>query len=261
MSANAIGAGLLRQEIETAASAAGLPLHALTVLAPHRDPYRLDTPAGHQLGKWFAEQAQRLLLPAQTIHLRGFHYLLVSVPTPKPNGTPYSNTDDDWTWLVEKAAKAARWLGHVPFDLIRDERNEPAETFTADSVRLTDPRELVLNAGEDCETLPAVVSLLPRLSWQGAPIASRQPFNIVLIGEKSSLGEVLRPIAIEVEGELLLPTGEATDTMIAEMAARADEDGGRWSCCISRTSTRPDTRCRSRYPVSCKRFVTCVIQA
>jgi hypothetical protein len=36
---------------------------------------------------------------------------------------------------------------------------------------------------------------------------------------------VLAPIAEEVGGELLLPTGESTDTMIAEMAARAAADG------------------------------------
>jgi hypothetical protein len=36
---------------------------------------------------------------------------------------------------------------------------------------------------------------------------------------------VLRPIAEMVNGELLLPTGEATDTMIAEMAERAAADG------------------------------------
>jgi hypothetical protein len=53
----------------------------------------------------------------------------------------------------------------------------------------------------------------------------KQPCHIVFIGEKSSLGEVLRPIAEQVHGELLLPTGETTDTMIAEMAGRAAADG------------------------------------
>jgi hypothetical protein len=49
--------------------------------------------------------------------------------------------------------------------------------------------------------------------------------RIILIGEKSSLAEVLEPIAQRVKGELLLPTGEISDTMIAEMAARAAADG------------------------------------
>ena len=34
----------------------------------------------------------------------------------KPDGSPYTNTEKDWTWLDEKAGKAARWLGYIPFD-------------------------------------------------------------------------------------------------------------------------------------------------
>jgi hypothetical protein len=45
-----------------------------------------------------------------------------------------------------------------------------------------------------------------------------------LIGEKISLRPVLLPIAKEVGGELLLPTGETSDTMIAELAARCAID-------------------------------------
>ena len=30
----------------------------------------------------------------------------------KPDGTPYLNTEN-WTWLVGKAGKAARWLGCI----------------------------------------------------------------------------------------------------------------------------------------------------
>jgi hypothetical protein len=46
-----------------------------------------------------------------------------------------------------------------------------------------------------------------------------------LIGEKSSLKDVLLPIAQDIGTELLLPTGEASDTLIADMAARAVADG------------------------------------
>ncbi len=54
----------------------------------------------------------------------------------------------------------------------------------------------------------------------GTPPVVQQPYRIILIGEKSSLAEVLEPIAQQVKGELLLPTGEASETMIADMAAR-----------------------------------------
>jgi hypothetical protein len=46
-----------------------------------------------------------------------------------------------------------------------------------------------------------------------------------MIGEKSSLRDVLLPIAQEVGADLLLPTGEASDVMIYNMAKRAAQDG------------------------------------
>jgi hypothetical protein len=51
-----------------------------------------------------------------------------------------------------------------------------------------------------------------------------QPYRIILFGEKTSLRPVLLPIAQEVGGELLLPTGEPSDTMIHELAARCSLD-------------------------------------
>jgi hypothetical protein len=74
-----------------------------------------------------------------------------------------------------------------------------------------------------CDRAPGLGTLLPRLEVI-AP-SGKQPYRIIFIGEKSSLADVLRPIAERVHGELLLPTGETTDTMIAEMAARAAVDG------------------------------------
>jgi hypothetical protein len=62
-------------------------------------------------------------------------------------------------------------------------------------------------------------------SYPSQPAGWGRIYRIVFIGEKSSLLEVLRPIVEMVSGELLLPTGESTETMIAEAAARAAADG------------------------------------
>jgi hypothetical protein len=180
-----IGSGLLRQQIEAAAVSEGVSMNALTVLAAQRDPYRLDTQAGHKLGQWFTEHVRRLVHPEKDVHLRGFHYLLVSAPRPvlKVDGTPYANTDEDWMWLVDNAAKCARWLGYVPFDRIRDERNEPPELFSRDYfIRFADTRKLAVapSAPLITDDLPKVKSLLPYLSWRGSPIAPVQPFRIVM---------------------------------------------------------------------------------
>jgi hypothetical protein len=50
-------------------------------------------------------------------------------------------------------------------------------------------------------------------------------YRIIFVGEKVSLKPILLPLAERVEGELLLPTGELSDTLIFEMAQRAAEDG------------------------------------
>lgn len=46
-----------------------------------------------------------------------------------------------------------------------------------------------------------------------------------MIGEKTSLGPELRDVPEKVTGELLLPLGGRSDTLIAGIADRMDEDG------------------------------------
>lgn len=221
---HAIGEGVLRQEIAASAVAEGVSLNALTVLSSGRDPYRLDTPAGHTIGRWCGDQVARLVRPGEAVHLRGLHYRLVSTPKPvlKPDGKPYRNTDEDWGWLQEKAAKAARWLGYVPFERIRDERNAAPEIFVPDR----EPHSLpvVFASVPGWVELPERGAAEPflRLSGFHAPV---QPYRIALVAEKTSVGDVLRPLAEKIGAELILPTGEITDTLIFEMAARAGEDG------------------------------------
>jgi hypothetical protein len=79
-----------------------------------------------------------------------------------------------------------------------------------------------LNAGHGIE-LPEREGVLPYVYC--SHVAGEQPYRIVFLGEKSSLGPVLRPIAGRVHGELILPNGEMTDTLIYGLAQRANEDG------------------------------------
>src|SRR5262245_12556433 len=103
----------------------GVGLGDLTVLSPQNDPFRLDTPANHEVGKWFRDQMEQcgLLSRANPIHNRGVHYAIVSRGKVKlPSGLPYKNDVDTWDFL-ERASKASRWLGYVPFEKIIDARN------------------------------------------------------------------------------------------------------------------------------------------
>ena len=119
-----IGEGPLGLVLKAARAASGLGLDDLTVLSHKYDPFRFDTPERHRDAAWFAELFNRLVAPGVTIHIRGLHYRLVSEGgAAKPDGTPYRNTKDDYTFLGD-AAKRARWLGYVPFDRIVDHRND-----------------------------------------------------------------------------------------------------------------------------------------
>ena len=206
----------LRQAIECAAVETGRPMKDLTVLAVANDPFRVDTPARHRDGEWLAVHAERLGLANRTIHLRGLHYALIGVT--KPNGSDYANTDDDWTWLQEKAADAARWLGYIPFDRIVDQRNTPptVRTFTRPNPRPYISVGLEVN-------IPDADDIEPYVGAHG--FTGVQPYKVVLFGEKSSLEPVLGPIAEHYAADLYLPTGEVSDTLIHQMARLGAADG------------------------------------
>jgi hypothetical protein len=211
--------GKLRQTLG-AAQGDDYSMDDLTVLSQQTDPFRLDTPARHEWGAWLALQASELGLGDRKIHLRGLHYMLVSGRVKKPDGTSYENNDADWLWMSEKAAKAARWLGYLPFEQIIDQRNAPpiVRPFERDEL------EPYLSVGVEVE-IPGAADLKPSVGIAG--FEGRQRHKLVLWGEKSSLEEVLAPLAEAHEADLYLPTGEISDTLLYRMAAEGHEDGRR----------------------------------
>jgi hypothetical protein len=209
----------LRAILEAAQADAGCSAADLTVLSNQVDPYRLDTPTGHAEGAWLGAQMDELLDPWREIHLRGLHYALVaSGSVAKPNGEPYRNTEKDWLWLQSSAAKAARWLGYVDWDRIVDARNEqPVIRIAAPSK----PETFVSVASQI--QIPAVGNLKPRVWLDG--FEGRQAFNLVIYGEKTSLDDVLDPIARHYNASVYLPAGEISDTLLHTMARSGAEDG------------------------------------
>jgi hypothetical protein len=212
------GAGPLRGVLNRAVAESRYGMGELTVLATQNDPYRVDTPAGHRDAGWFVEQLERFVASSR-IHLRGLHYQVSSAADVKlPNGEPYTNTDESWTWLQSEAAKAARWLGYVPFDRIVDQRNSAPQIHVPEVVS----PEPVWEPGEGVWVPHSAEDAMPK------PVCKfpvNQPYRIIMIGEKASLDSVLLPVVKEVGGELLLPTGEISETMVADMASRVAADG------------------------------------
>jgi hypothetical protein len=122
--------GKLAEILRDAARATKRSLNDLTVLGIKRDPYRFGTPTGRREGEWFAGYFRRLITSIALVHLRGLHYLLVALGgVVKPDGKPYENTDEDYKWMTDRAAKAARWLGLVGFNRFVDKRNAAPVIF------------------------------------------------------------------------------------------------------------------------------------
>jgi hypothetical protein len=214
------GNGRLRQVIEAAAREASLPLSDLTVLDKKVDPYRQDTPAGHRDGAWLAAQMARLGI-TRPIHLRGLHYALVSSTSlTKPNGERYRNVADDWEWLQVEAAKAARWLGYVPFDQVVDARNDAPVIVVHDG---STPQTQIGLGAEIAVRVPDLEDIKPTVFLDG--FTARQRHRLVLWGEKTSIDDVARPLCDRYRADLYLPAGESTDSQLWLMAKTGAEDG------------------------------------
>jgi hypothetical protein len=215
-------AGALRRVLERACAEEKCFPGALTVLAPANDPFRVDTPARHRDGAWLAMHAERLGLGHRRIHLRGLHYMLVSsTALVKPNGEPYRNIEEDWTWLVMHAAKAARFLGYIPFHQIVDARNSDPVVNIREPKPAIPPQPWI--SVELNVEVPEAINLEPYVPVDRFSVD--QPYRLVLYGEKTSLEEILSPVARDFQADLFLPAGEISDTMLYQMADAGAADG------------------------------------
>ena len=230
--------GPLRAAIESL----GGSLKDWTVLAHHRDPFRLDNETGHRDGQWLADRitALGLTLP---MHLRGLHYALIGQL--KPDGTPYTNTDKDWGWLNDYPAKRARWLGYIGFDQIIDERNDEPVVL-----EYTEPAEPWGSAYVDTVfELPDNLTPSP----MAGGLDAGQPYHLILFGEKTSLRPVLLDIAQRYGADLYLEGGDLSDDHVHRVARSSEDDPARRSFSTSPTATRVAGRCRSCWPASWRR--------
>jgi hypothetical protein len=210
------GSSPLRAALDTVIAEQGGSLKSITVLAMQNDPFRVDIPPRHRDGEWLATTARDLGLGDRRIHLRGLHYMAAVAERPKPDGTPYRNTDPEWEWLQGDAAKAARWLGYMPFDQIADQRNPEPEIR-----EFTQPEPWAhLSAELNIEIPDSIRPELVPVGFRGV-----QPYKLIFFGEKSSLADVLSPLAAPHEADLYLSAGEISDTLIYRMAVTGAADG------------------------------------
>jgi hypothetical protein len=201
-----------------------VPRYALRVMSEAKDPFWLDTPTNHRIGEWFAEQIDKFS-PNRSVHLRGFHYMLIG--TIRPDGTAYANTHKCWEW-IQAAGKAARWLGHIAWDRIHDGRNEDPVWLANGSADIpivpVIERALGVSRGALLSIeIPELAELLPEIGI-ACDHKPTQGFRLGLIGEKSSLRPVVMPWARRVGADVVLDTGNASDSHIFQLVERAAAD-------------------------------------
>ena len=216
MDVAAPAAATLRRVLNDATQITQRPMRDFTVLSACRDPYRLDTPAGHKKGQWLADALKEVNPEGRRLHPRGLHYRLVGRVL-LPDGSPYVNDDKTWQWMSEQALKAARFLGYVSWDALRDARNAPPQVFRPDYR----PARWTLATGEVDVWLPE--NLEPRLELTGD--LYRQPWQQIIIAEKQGVSDVLLPLAERYQATLALPGGELSDQMLHDMLKEANADG------------------------------------
>ena len=235
-------ATLLAEEAERA----GVLPRDLLVLSPPHDPFN-ESKASRRMAEWFVEQVERLLPEGRPVHLRGMYYRSLSAgDTLLPDGTRFVGSTAN-SALVEAAGKYARHLGLIAFDRIIDERAAPPKLFVADEKHADvtdDPisRELIVSEGEPL-IVPVLDLLLPHILID-APEIPRQRFRICLIGEKTSLGEVLRPSPPKCMAKCCWQPERSVKPQRMGLPDAPPPMAGRCEYSTSATSILPDGRCR-----------------
>jgi hypothetical protein len=102
----------------------------------------------------------------------------------------------------------------VPFDRIVDNKNDEPIIIPAPS----DDEPSADVAGRTLYVDRGKLGVTPRLR----DFDMRQAYRLVFFGEKTSLAEVLGPLAAEVGADLYLCGGQISDTLIHRMARAAD---------------------------------------
>jgi hypothetical protein len=213
---------ITRQDLKRLADELQAPVSDLLALAPPNDPFYQDTPGNRRNAQWFAHLWERFDYD-QGIHLRRIHYQAISQDPPleKPNGTLYENTTADWAF-IQRASKAARYLGYVDPAAFVDRRN-PDPHIVRWYGRLDQEPQLEIE-GEwtfdfDIPTFPDP----PRLTL--LDYHAEQPYHLEVWAEKTTMDDILLPICHQYDVNLITGKGELSITAVVEFLHRANRAG------------------------------------
>jgi hypothetical protein len=207
--------------IKTLAKSIMRPVTDLLALSKVNDPFYAGVGRRGDAAQWFAG-IYRDHGGGGVTHLRRIHYRLVSPPDGVrfllPNGREYQNTENDWGYLCW-ASLAARYLDLIPFDGLVDKRNDPPLIYA----KPADPHRKLQ---ADCEIVSKWTSFakpeLPPLPWlyaNGFDVI--QDYIVEIWIEKSTQNDWLDPLCRRRGVNLMVGTGEQSETRARELALRS----------------------------------------
>lgn len=201
--------------IKSVAAKAGMSVRDLLALSPINDPFYVGAKRQLEKGRWFAKVYEAMGSP-ERYHVRRVHYWLVTTQAvPKPDGKPYENTQNDW-YLMTMAAKYARYLGLVPIEGFVDRRNPPP------SIHAYHWNHLKATSVRDSVDESSIVESIVEQFWCFNP-SRTQAYVCELWAEKSTMNDVLEPVAQQYGMNLVTGLGELSITAVHLLANRIVE--------------------------------------
>jgi hypothetical protein len=223
------------EDVKALATELDRPAVTLIALSPNNDPFYCG-PARQALARWFTDEIWSLLDPGvDRVHIRRLHYLVVTQPPErrpaKLDGTPYENTHEDWKTISE-ASLAARELALVDADRVVDRRaSEPPHVFIPDDEESGAEVNVIDDATErpPPEEVPRYTPRhytfppLPALTVFPPDIV--EPYAIEIWCEKSTMNDILEPLARRLGMTFVPGVGELSQVRCNELVNRVLEHG------------------------------------
>ena len=206
-------------DLKALAAQLARPVGTLYALAAGNDPFFIG-PARTAAAQWFAEQWLRLNIPPGW-HYRRIHYVFVSQDGKTAvlmlDGNPYQNTLASWSVLCQ-AARDAIALDLVPQNAFEDHRNADPIIYLVEP----EPGDVGIDNQWAAGAIPQMPAL-PRLVfyWPTLP----QPYHLEVWAEKTTVNDVLLPLAERYHFNLITGIGELSATHCRRFVNRAAASG------------------------------------
>ena len=196
----------------------GRPAAIMRALSSQSDPFAI-TPARLAGAKWFAGIWKRLGL-RDGVHLRRIHYLMISQKKPvrMVNSKPYENTHADFQVLIRTSGDA-RFLDLVAAEHLVDRRNaEPLLLLSKES------RPGFLSTIHERPEVMLTTSGMPDLPrlWLSPPQVL-QPYHLEIWCEKTTINDIVEPIASQYGLNVITGAGELSQTLCVNLVERAEQ--------------------------------------